>query len=148
MKNLSIILSILFLFSTLVIAHDSASPNVKVLVKSSKSWDGQELPNYETGKPEITVLKITIPPHSELPVHKHPIINVGILTKGKLTVMTNENETLYLEEGSPIIEVVDKWHFGKNESDEPAEIIVFYAGVKEKPLSEYSKVKIEELEAH
>ena len=101
-----------------------------ILAKSDKSWDGSSLPMYPTSLPEISVLKITISPHTELPLHKHPIINVGYMLKGVLKVVSAENKTLILKEGDAIIEMVDKWHYGVNESDEPAEIVVVYAGEK------------------
>lgn len=46
-----------------------------------------------------------------------------------LTVIANQNETLYLKAGEAIVEVVDKWHDGRNDGHEPAEIVVFYAGI-------------------
>ena len=67
---------------------------VNVLAKTSSSWDGRELPEYPEGKPEITILKIIIPPHMQLPLHKHPVINAGVLLKGNLTVVTEKNEAL------------------------------------------------------
>ncbi|HOZ60858.1 MAG TPA: cupin domain-containing protein, partial [Smithellaceae bacterium] len=62
-------------------------------------------------------------------MHKHPVINAGVMIAGDLTVITEKNETLHLKTGDSIIEVVDKWHYGKNEGNKTAEIIVFYAGV-------------------
>lgn len=110
-----------------------AAGNVEsvTLAKSHTSWDGSALPAYPKDAPEISVLKITIPPHTELPLHKHPIINVGYMVKGALTVVTDANKTLFLKEGDAIIEVVDKWHYGVNEGDEPVEIVVVYVGTKE-----------------
>lgn len=105
------------------------------LIKSTQSWDGSTMPAYPTNPPEITVLKITIPPHTKLPLHKHPIINVGYMLKGSLTVVTQSQKTLHLKMGDAIIEVVDTWHYGENEGDEPAEIVVVYAGTKESILS-------------
>jgi len=37
--------------------------------------------------------------------------------------------------GDSIVEVVDKWHYGINEANEPAVIIVFYAGIQGKPIT-------------
>ena len=104
---------------------------VDVLAKSSFSWDGSHLPSYSTGVPEITILRITIPPDTQLPLHKHSHINAGVLLKGKLTVTTENGYTFYLKSGDSIVETVNKWHYGKNENSEPAEMIVFYAGVKD-----------------
>jgi quercetin dioxygenase-like cupin family protein len=108
---------------------------VEVLAKTSVSWDGRDLPNYPKGKPEITILRIKIPPKVQLPLHEHPVINAGVLLKGELTVVTRDRETLHLKAGDSIVEVVGRWHYGKNESNEPAEIIVFYAGVRDKPIT-------------
>ena len=105
------------------------------LVKSTVSWDGQPLPAYKSGAPEITILRITIPPGHTLPMHTHPVINAGVLLKGKLTVITDKGQILHLNPYDPIVEVVDTWHYGKNEGDEPAEIIVFYAGEKGEPIT-------------
>lgn len=105
------------------------------LAKSSQSWDGSSLPAYPKETPEISVLKITIPAHTKLPLHKHPIINAGYMAKGSLTVVTDENKTLHLKAGDALIEVVDKWHYGVNEGDEEVEIVVFYAGTKESVYS-------------
>lgn len=105
------------------------------LIKSSTSWDGQPLPAYKTGTPEITILRITIPAGSTLPMHKHPVINAGVLLKGELTVITENGDILYLKPYDPIVETVKTWHYGRNDGDEAAEIIVFYAGEKHVPLS-------------
>jgi len=105
------------------------------LIKSSESWNGHPLPSYKTGVPEITILKITVPPKITLPMHTHPVINAGVLLKGQLTVTTESGETLRLNPDDPIVEVVDTWHYGTNEGDEPCEIIVFYAGIKGEPIT-------------
>jgi quercetin dioxygenase-like cupin family protein len=108
---------------------------VDVLAKTSSSWNGAVLPSYLKGQPEITILRISVPPHVQLPLHQHPVINAGVLLQGELTVETNEGKTLHLKAGDPIVEVVNTWHYGINEGDEPAEIIVFYAGVQGKPIT-------------
>jgi quercetin dioxygenase-like cupin family protein len=108
---------------------------VEVLAKTSSSWDGSSLPEYTKGKPEITILKVIIPPKTQLPLHKHSVINAGVLLKGNLVVVTEDRDTLYLEAGDPIVEVVNKWHYGSNEGNEPAEIIVFYAGIQGAPIT-------------
>lgn len=108
---------------------------VKTLAKSSVSWDGQSLPNYPKDKPEITILRIKIPAGAKIDMHKHPVINAGVLLSGELTVITEKNETLHLKAGDSIIEVVNKWHYGKNEGSKTAEIIVFYAGIVNKQIT-------------
>jgi quercetin dioxygenase-like cupin family protein len=137
MKSLKIalILCLTIFLTTQVWAEEAQSIASKELAKSSFSWDGNPLPNYPEGKPEITILKITIQPGAQLPLHEHPVINAGVLLSGELTVVTADNKTLHLKAGDPIIEVVDTWHNGRNEGTTPAEIIVFYAGVTNKPVT-------------
>lgn len=130
--------SIFFLSLFLVLniyAVDSADIESRQLVRSNCSWNGQELPAYPEGEPQITILRIKIPAGAKLPMHKHPVINAGVLIKGNLTVTTESGKVLELKAGDPIIEVVETWHYGQNKGDDPAEIIVFYAGVKEEPIT-------------
>ena len=121
----------------LLFSYSFATENVSsvTLAMSDKSWDGSSLPTYPKEAPEISVLKITISAHTELQLHKHPIINAGYMVKGSLKVVTDENKTLHLKAGDALIEVVDRWHYGVNEGDEPVEIVVFYAGTKESVYS-------------
>ncbi len=114
---------------------------VETLVASSISWDGGELPPYPSEKPFVSILRIKIAPGALLPLHKHPIINAGYMLVGELTVNTEEGKILHLKAGDPIIEVVDKWHSGRNSGEKIAEIIVFYAGTKDTPLSIKREVK-------
>ncbi len=135
MKQLFCGICLTLLLSSNVWAQDVNTVKVDVLAKTSSSWDGRDLPDYTKGKPEITLLRIKIPPGIQLPLHKHPVINAGILLKGKLTVVTEDNKTLHLKAGDSIVEVVNKWHYGKNEGNKPAEIIVFYAGILGTPIT-------------
>jgi quercetin dioxygenase-like cupin family protein len=134
MKKLIYGICFLLLLSSNVLAAENAV-HVEVLAKTSLSWDGTRLPDYLKGTPEITILRIKIPPGVQLALHKHPVINAGVLLNGELTVVTEDKRTLHLKAGESIVEVVDKWHYGKNESNKTAEIIVFYAGVLDTPIS-------------
>jgi len=131
MKKKPSLLILLLLSLSLVFAVGAEGKiEVNVLAKTSKSWNGHTLPRYSKGKPEITILRISIPPHTDLAWHEHPEINAGVMISGELTVITDKQDTLHLQAGDPIVEVVNTWHFGKNEGDKPVDIIVFYAGVK------------------
>ncbi len=137
-KAKKFIYGICFLFlliSSNVLAAEADAVHVDVLAKTSLSWDGSQLPDYPKGTPEITILRIKIPPGVQLMMHKHPIINAGLLLEGELTVITEDNKTLHLKAGESIVEVVNKWHYGKNEGTKTAEILVFYAGVLNVPIT-------------
>ncbi len=131
MKNaVCYLLSVIFCAGCASSKYDHAVRSVQ-LAKSSESWNGHPLPPYQAGAPEITILRITIPPKYTLPMHRHPVINAGVLVKGRLTVTAESGQVLHLKSGDSIVELVDTWHYGTNEADEPAEIIVFYAGIKD-----------------
>ena len=134
MRKLYLItIATLFLFSCK--SNKILKTEVVTLAETTKSWNGNKLPEYPEGSPKITILKITIPPHSKLKVHKHLVINAGVLLKGELTVVDEYNNTLLLKAGDAIVEVVNTWHYGENKSNKPAIIIVFYAGNLETPIT-------------
>jgi quercetin dioxygenase-like cupin family protein len=116
-------------------AADNNGIVVEQLAKSAKSWDGEYLPYYLDGQPEVTILRIQIPAGAELDMHYHPVINAGVLLKGELTVIAEDGKKLHLKAGDSIVELVNKKHYGKNEGTETAEIIVFYAGIENKPIT-------------
>jgi quercetin dioxygenase-like cupin family protein len=135
MKRLLLSLSLALLLSSTAQAVDTESVTTEVLAKTGISWDGSPLPAYPDKSPEITILRITIPAGTSLPLHRHSVINAGVLLSGELTVITEDDKTLHLKAGDPIVEVVDKWHYGKNTGLDPAVILVFYAGTKDIPIT-------------
>ena len=78
------------------------------------------LPAYAPGQPEVTIRRITIPAGVRLEMHRHPVINAGVMLSGQLTVVTVEGKTLHLKAGDPIVEVVNTLHYGINEGKVPA----------------------------
>lgn len=135
MKKICFGICLILLLAGHVWAKEENAVKTEILAKTCISWDGMDLPDYAKGKPEITIFRIKIPPKTRLPLHKHPVINAGVLLNGTLTVVTEEEEVLRLNAGDAIVEVVNKWHYGINEGNEFAEIIVFYAGVQGSPTT-------------
>jgi quercetin dioxygenase-like cupin family protein len=135
LKKIVSTFGLVLLLSSNSFALDVTDVSVDVLAKTSSSWNGKQLPSYPSGTPEITILKIDVPPGVQLASHMHPVINAGVLTRGELKVVTQDGQTLHLKAGDAIVEVVDTWHYGTNEGDIPAEIIVFYAGVAGEPIT-------------
>lgn len=126
---------ILLFFPSYLLALDGKPVTVEKLIETTKSWDGSVLPPYNAGQPEVTILKITVQPNVALPWHTHPVINAGVVVKGKLTIITKTGEEHELSAGDTVVEVIGKIHRGINRGSEPAEIIVFYAGVAETALT-------------
>ncbi len=108
---------------------------VRELVRTERSWDGSLLPPYPQGQPEIRILSITVMPGEKLDTHHHPVINAGVLLRGRLRVHTLDGRTLDLKAGEAVVEVVDTWHWGEVLGEEPAHIIVFYAGQTDTPVT-------------
>lgn len=110
-------------------------PNKEILLKTTQTWDGDELKPSKIDNPEVTVLKIAIPPHERLTMHKHPMLNVVYLNKGRLTIVTKDGQEKTIKKGECLTELIDKFHYGKNDTNEDTELIVFYFGEKDEKLS-------------
>lgn len=107
---------------------------VQELVKSTTSWDGSTLPPYPRGQPEITIKRVIIPVGGRLELHRHPVINAGVLVRGHLTVKAVSGKSIEVSAGEPLVELVDTVHYGCNTGTEPAEILVIYAGTTNQPV--------------
>jgi quercetin dioxygenase-like cupin family protein len=115
----------------------AGEPQIKVeqVLQTTQSWDNSPYTSYPTGQPQVTVLRITIPPNTALHWHRHPIISVGYVLSGHLTVEKRDTgERTILQAGQAVAETVQTTHRGFT-TDEPVELIVFYAGQVGLPLT-------------
>lgn len=129
-------LSILLTFvSVLCLSGVAYSAQKEVLLQTTSTWDNAKYEKLKIKNPEVTVLKICIGVGEELPMHKHDLVNIAYVKKGTLTVITDKNEQITLHEGECLPELVGKYHYGKNTGKDPVELIVFYIGEKNTPLS-------------
>ena len=115
----------------------AGEPQIEVeqLLQSTQSWDRSPYIRYPSGQPQVTVLKITIPPNTALHWHRHPIISVAYVLSGHLTIEKRDTgERKILEPGEAVAETVQTTHRGLT-TDEPVELIVFYAGRARMPLT-------------
>ena len=106
-----------------------------ILAKGSVSWDGGAV-EYTSGKPEITIQKIAISTSSEevtLAVHCHTMPLAAYVVKGSVRVVKPSGENKLFQAGDAFIEVMNTWHKGVIIED--TELIVFYAGNADVPLS-------------
>ena len=116
-------------------AVESSGIHAEKLQQTTQSWDGSDLPDFTGTETQVSMLKITIDPGARLPLHKHPVINAGMLLEGELTVETEAGATTHLQAGDTLVEVVNTWHYGRNEGSVPAVIFVVYVGGKDEPLT-------------
>lgn len=115
---------------------EPVAPVAEVLLQSGQSWNGAELPAYPDGPAEISIVRFTIPPGTALPVHRHPVINGGLVLSGELIVRLESGEEIRLQAGDPLLEVVNTWHAGRNEGEVPAVAVVFYVGTPGTSITE------------
>ena len=128
-------LQFLFLVAGALLSSAAYAANSETVIQTDSHWNKQAIKPIHIDHPQITMLRITIPAGEKLSMHKHPILNIGYLTKGELTVSSENGEVLVLHPGDPIVELVDIWHYGESTGSEDAEIVVTYVGDKEDPLS-------------
>ena len=115
-------------------AADEAPVAVETLLKTTGSWDGRGYDRYPAGTPEISVLKVTVPPRTELSWHTHPMISAVYLVSGTLNLNIKETgRSISFKAGDVFGDTVDVLHRGYTE-DAPAEMIVFFAGTPGMPL--------------
>lgn len=118
-------------------AAAAGKPQVEIiqLLKTTRSWDSVLYPAYPGGQPEVSVLHYKIPALSALPWHIHPGISVGYVLSGQLTVIRqSDGKTVRIGPGAVLPEMVDTSHRGQSGS-EPVELIVFYVGTPNVPLT-------------
>ena len=107
-----------------------------MLLQTSEAWNGTPYEAYPEGKPQLTVMKMTIPPHSFLPWHSHPMPNIAYLLSGELTVEDRETGRKHLvSAGEALNESTGDIHRGYT-TEQAAEMVIFYAGAEGMPLSE------------
>jgi quercetin dioxygenase-like cupin family protein len=112
-------------------------PQVEVqqLLQTTQAWDGATYQGYPKGQPQVTVLRIKIPPHTALHWHLHPVISAGYILSGQLTVEKQGTaEHITVRAGQALCETVGTIHRGFT-TDQPAELIVFYAGQAAVPIT-------------
>jgi quercetin dioxygenase-like cupin family protein len=133
--NKAMKLAVIFFVMILCTTISAYSAEKQVLLKTTQTWDNAEYKKLKIKKPEVTVLKIIINVNEELPMHKHDLVNIAYVKKGTLTVITDDNKKITLHEGEVLPELIGKYHYGKNTGKETVELVVFYLGEKDTPLS-------------
>ncbi|WP_339529383.1 cupin domain-containing protein [Pseudomonas mucidolens] len=115
---------------------NATSIEKEVLLERSESWDGAPYEAYPAGPPRLTLIRLKIPAHTQLPWHTHPMPNAAYIVSGELTVETRDSRmTRTLRQGQTLAEMVGTEHRGIT-AETPVELLVFYAGSTGMPLSE------------
>ncbi len=118
-------------------ADNTMPPKVESteLIRTSKSWDGVELPDYLEGRPELVAVKYVFPAGQKLGWHHHPVMNYGILVQGELTIIGRDGMEKIVHEGEAVVEMVNTIHHGENRGKKDVILYMFYLSQKDLPLA-------------
>ena len=109
--------------------------SVTELARTSQSWDGVELPDYPTGRPELVIRRYVFPGGSRLGWHHHPVMNYGIVQQGELTIVGLDGKEKTVRAGEAVVEMVGSIHHGENRGDKTVVLDMFYISQPGTPIS-------------
>lgn len=108
---------------------------VETLIQSTSSWDGTPYKAYPPGQPQITVLRITLPPHTTMAWHSHPMPIAGYILSGELTIEKRDGTTKQFVAGQAVAETIESIHRGTTGAT-PVVVIAFCPGTPGVPVSQ------------
>jgi quercetin dioxygenase-like cupin family protein len=125
--------------TSILVAQDApattATAQRETLLQTTRSWNGKPYTHYPVGQPQLTTLRVTLAAHTSLPWHYHPVPNAVYVLSGTLTLRDKASgKTLVVHEGQAVGESVDDVHRGEA-GDEPAVLLITYAGTPGVPTS-------------
>lgn len=140
-RNLAVLVTVTLAFALLreATARENRQRAVKseALLRTASSWDGEPYKSYPSGQPQLSILKITLAPRTELEWHSHPMPNAAYIVSGELTLeRKRDGKKQHFASGQAVSETVDTFHRGVA-GNEPVVLIVFYAGSPGVPLTQY-----------
>ena len=116
-------------------AQTTAPAQKQVLLKATGAWNGSAYVRYPPGQPQLTTLRLMIPPHTALPWHTHPFPEVGYVASGAITIedgRSGKHQTF--RTGQAFAETVNGVHRGVTGS-QPTVLIITYVGTPGVPTS-------------
>jgi len=115
--------------------QQAGSVQHELVLQSGAAWNGQAYQHYPPGKPQLSVMRMSLPPHTELPWHTHPVPNAAYVLSGQLTIQDKDTgECHTIHEGEALNETIDSAHRGFT-CEDAAELVIFYAGAEGLVLS-------------
>jgi quercetin dioxygenase-like cupin family protein len=124
-------------FVSFSFAAEHTSPKsikIETLANTTSAWDGAPYKSYPAGQPQLSVLKITIAPHTTMKWHSHSMPNAGYILSGELTIEKEDGTKKHFVAGQAVAETTGETHRGIT-GEKPVVLIVFYAGTPGLPLS-------------
>lgn len=90
---------------------------------------------YPAGSPEVTAVRVVIPPGTQTGWHKHPVPCFAYILEGELHVQIDGGETKILKAGEAYAETVDVMHNGVNQGNVPVKLVMFATGASGQPYA-------------
>ena len=90
---------------------------------------------YPTGSPEVTAVRVEIPPGAQTGWHKHPVPCFAYILEGELHVQIDGGETKILKAGEAYAETVDALHNGMNQGTVPVKLVMFATSASGQPYA-------------
>ncbi|GAB6967201.1 hypothetical protein JCM25156A_12380 [Komagataeibacter kakiaceti JCM 25156] len=116
-------------------AQTVASGHRDILLQTDHAWNDMAYGNYPTTRPELTMIRLTIPAHTALPWHTHPVPNAGYVLEGQLTIHDRETgKSRTFHQGEAFAESVNDTHRGES-GDTRTVVLLTYAGTPGTPTS-------------
>ena len=118
-------------------ASEGYRPVIKVtpLLRSDETVAGQPIVYPNVTDPEVTAVRVVIPPGAQTGWHRHPFPCYGYVLAGNLTVEMEGGKSAALTAGQALIESVNVLHNGRNTGATPVEIVMFVTGEKGRPFT-------------
>ena len=132
-KTLIPFLALIFLSHPAAFCGDYDGLKVTPVQRSTTTTNGRKISYPKTDSPEVTVVRVNMPPNSETGWHLHPVPVYAYVLAGELSVELEGGEQHIFKEGDAIIEVVNTPHNGRNLGKVPVTLVVFYTGVEGGP---------------
>lgn len=105
------------------------------LLVTSTTADGVEITYPKTDNPQVTIVKVTVPPGATTGWHTHPFPAYGYVISGEITVELGDGRKNVFKGGEAVAEVVNTLHNGTNTGSEPTVILMIITGEKGTPIA-------------
>ena len=96
---------------------------------------GQPIEYPRTGRPQVTMLLVEIPPGAETGWHKHPVPCCAYVLSGAVTVELKDGKSYTVKAGQAFAETVDTLHNGKNTGSGTVKILMTAIGELSTPVT-------------
>lgn len=112
-----------------------AAPHSTTLLTAGTTWNDAPIHYQCPTRPQVSAVKVEIPPGEATPWHAHPVGNYAYVISGTLDLELADGTRRTFRAGEAFAEVVGTIHRGKAVGAEPVALVVWYMGEEEKPVT-------------